>query len=242
MPHGTPDFGIASSKTTTYALADIAELAARIGSIVTFDRRGDIVWLDDFENGITKWSISAGTTGSSIAISTARARNGANSALLTGGSDGSFQVSMAHQHALQVASKLGMEISFHIVGTIKTLLFTANYFDGVNVHTAEFEWVQATEDLVIKDESDADVVVASSIGFSTLASMFNTLKLVYDIDTGKYVRLIVNNVTYDISATSFQVTANDEAPRVNVVLTLTSRSGQNDTTYVDDVIITQNEP
>ena len=62
MAHGHPDYGGAAPLATVYTLQDLAELAARLGSIDVFDRRGNVLLLDDFESGIKKWLF--GGTGS----------------------------------------------------------------------------------------------------------------------------------------------------------------------------------
>jgi len=54
MAHGTPDWGVTASKKTIYSLHDMGELAVRLGSIVSFDRRGDVIFSDSFQNGLGK--------------------------------------------------------------------------------------------------------------------------------------------------------------------------------------------
>ncbi|GAI87669.1 unnamed protein product, partial [marine sediment metagenome] len=56
MAHGQPDFGMYAAKETVASLADVGELAARLGSIVAQDRRGDVIFLEDFEAPILNWT------------------------------------------------------------------------------------------------------------------------------------------------------------------------------------------
>ena len=86
MAHGTPDWGVTAGAVTTYQVTDLGELAVRLGSPISHDRRGDVIWWDDFECTLNKWQTVANGAGSSVALSDARARNGRYSALLISGS------------------------------------------------------------------------------------------------------------------------------------------------------------
>ena len=52
---GLPDYGMYAALENMGRLVDYGELAARLGSIVTFNREGNIVFWDDFENTPLKW-------------------------------------------------------------------------------------------------------------------------------------------------------------------------------------------
>jgi len=55
VAHGTPDWGVTAGARTVYQMTDLGELAVRLGSIVTHDRRGDVIFLEDFEEGMGRW-------------------------------------------------------------------------------------------------------------------------------------------------------------------------------------------
>ena len=55
MTHGVQDFGASSGQNSTYGLTDLGELAVRLGSPVSFDRRGDVVMMETFEDGLDAW-------------------------------------------------------------------------------------------------------------------------------------------------------------------------------------------
>ncbi|GAI49683.1 unnamed protein product, partial [marine sediment metagenome] len=63
MSRGQPDYGSSAVKEVAGTLADMGELAARLSSIVEYDRRGDVVYLDDFEEPVLKWSPLAAGAG-----------------------------------------------------------------------------------------------------------------------------------------------------------------------------------
>lgn len=55
MPRGMPDWGEYSPQEVVSKLLDNAELAARLGSPVLFDRRGTVIFMDDFNCGVNHW-------------------------------------------------------------------------------------------------------------------------------------------------------------------------------------------
>lgn len=242
MAHGYPDWGQTAGTKTVYQLTDMAELAARLGSIVTFDRRGDVIWLDDFENTLNKWLASSAGSGASVALSVAQARNGAASALLTGGSDGTRLAQIRHLQPFPVLSKMGFEFSFCRPGTFESINLEADMWDGVNHSQFYIRYDPVNDLLRYIDSNDAFVTFASGLNYGGYSTLFNTMKLVFDPDADEYVRFIFNNKGYSLADIAAWVEASAANPALDLRVILYSRSGQNDQAYVDDVIITQNEP
>ncbi len=241
MAHGQPDFGLYRAKQTVYGLADDAELAARLGSIVTFDRRGDVVWLDDFESDVFKWLFAQTGVGGSLVASTARASSGGFSAYLTtGGALGNIG-NMSHMEPYPVVSKMGFEMSFALNANISEYLLEMYFFDGVNYHLARVRFLPATFTLEV-DHGGVWTQVATAIPVRISFYLFVTLKLVADFTAAmKYVRVILNEVEYDLSAFDLDQVLNATGRHLLVRLQLTTGVGSSQGSYVEDAIITQNE-
>jgi hypothetical protein len=242
MAHGTPDYGVTAGAVTTYQLQDLGELAVRLGSPITHDRRGDVLWWDDFECGLAKWETVASGVGAAAALSTVRARNGRNSCLLTGGSDADRSVSITHRSPYPALSRLGLEMSFHKPPTIESLRLGLNVFTGSRRYRFDVMWDEAAQELRYRNAAGAFVAFATGVVWSSLATLFHIWKLVVDPGTLRYRRFIANDATYDLSAVAVEDAAVVGSPQSNAVVELISRVGVNDFVYVDDVILTQNEP
>lgn len=242
MAHGTPDWNRTAGITTTFQLNDLGEAVVRLGSIVTHDRRGDVIWLDSLESGFQKWEISLGGTGAAAAISQARARNGASSVLLTGGSDVNQSVTLVHDLPLPVSGRLGAEGSFNHDSTIEKVEIAVLVYDGTNVTTFRAGWSETDSEVIYLSAPATFTAIATGVALPQSATLFNSLKLVLDTSLGEYVRVILNQTTYSLSGISGVSNADASNPHQRVLIILTSREGQNDIAYVDDIIITQNEP
>lgn len=242
MGHGTPDWGLTAGQVTVYQLTDMAELAVRLGSIVTHDRRGDVIWLDNFEDGLGKWDSSSSGAGAGVGLSSARARSGWLSALLTAGSDGSRYAEIYRGFNLPVLSRLGVEISFNVPVAFESLVLQLHVLDGSTRYRFEVTYDDANNRLDRLNDAGGLTTVASSVILAGWGKMFHTLKLVGDLTTGKYQRLILNDATYDLSDGAAFSSADAGAARLEMTLRVTGRSAQNDTVHIDDVIVTQNEP
>ncbi len=240
MPRGQPDFGTYAPKSTIAALSDMSELAARLDSVVTHDRRGDVIHIDDFEGTEGKWESTGTGSGKAMALSADTARSGMCSLKLTTGSSIDNYMEARGYFAYPVLGKIGFEISYSHNGSLKQYLWTFRLYDGTQYHDAQVRFTQATILLEVNDNGVWRTVQTQS--FMSKDYLFNTLKVVIDFSTKKYVRLITNNSEYDISSYSLTPTTQGTPPHIYVVMRVTTGVAANHSAYLDDFILTQNEP
>ena len=97
--------------------------------------------------------------------------------------------------------------------------------------------------LTIRDITLGDITVASGLTFPSENFCFTPLKMVADFSTNKFVRILLGNKEYDISSYSLYSVENYASARdrvriqINNDITATAAS-----IWVDDAILTQNEP
>ena len=242
MAHGTPDYGVTAGRATVYQLTDLGELAVRLGSPVSHDRRGDVIWWDDFEWGLNKWEPAFDGTGGSVALSTARSRNGRSSCLLTAGSDSLLTAEIDRRQALPSIARLGVEFSFANIGNFGyiELRCVARTTTGRNTFTVR--WDDATNVLQYTDSTGGLVTFATGVNLAAVATLFHTLKMVFDVAATEYVRVILDSTQYDLSGIAGEQVVATTTPYLDLRIRLFGDAAQNDQAYIDDVILTQNEP
>ena len=225
-----------------YTLSDLSELAARIGSIDSFDRRGNVIWLDDFESSLNKWEVLYTTPPAAAAISTERARNGGNSALLTTGDTlGSLQA-IRHNMPIPYTSKMGFEFSFAYKDNVD-YVFLEIYFRALEYsHHARIRLNFGVVYPSIYDQTQNYVEVPTRVYLPKNSYLFHTCKLVVDFLNQKYDRLIINAQSIDISDYQYYVSSPTDEKLLGLTIKLSTEANASANLYADDVIITQNEP
>ena len=211
---------------------DIAELAARQGSPNTFDRRGNVLWMDGFENGIKNWVIDVGL--GEVSWDTAFVRNGGFSIKVD--STGGPQRIMRYM-AFPFLSRMGFEFSFH-----------PEVFPGGDIELSIF----LRKELVIYEaaiRSNLDTWeyndnagwhnLSPDVPTTDAANLFATIKLVADFATNEYVRLIVNNTTFIMDGKPIRIAPGVLMwdPRMEIRLEVSDNI-----IWIDDFIVTTNEP
>lgn len=241
MAHGTPDWGVTAGQVTTYQMTDLGELAARLGSIVTHDRRGDVIWLDDMEAGLAKWVVDGTGTGNAQDLSTTRARNGLYSARLVAGTGTANWANMYHLEPFPVVGAFGMEYSFSLANVIGSLTTSFLLYDGTSILRAQVDWDVASGELRYRDAAGAWIVFATGVNLSRDPTLFHTCKLVADTLSKEYYRFILDEDTYSLKDIALQTPASALLPHLEATVEVGGADGLNATAYVDDVILTQNE-
>jgi len=82
MAHGRPDDSNIKSVIPVYVMQDLAELAARLGSTVVLDRRGSVIFMEDFGKGLGGWIRASSASSPNPTITNARSWFGGASALI----------------------------------------------------------------------------------------------------------------------------------------------------------------
>ena len=242
MPHGGPDYGVGAPKATVYRLQDMAELAVRLGSIVSFDRRGDVVWLDDFEDNIAKWDVSVIGGGSSAALSTDRPHSGNKSAKLTCATGTSPEVQLVKMFPYPILSGVGFEVAVCGYTSFDYLLADIVLANGTTITTARARYNPVAQTLQYLGADGNYHTIDTGVALVTGYNLYNRIKLVSDLAAGKLNRLLYNERSYDLSAYTAYTGASSAGPYLTVVIKVVGHTGDTDVVYVDDVIVTQNEP
>jgi hypothetical protein len=242
MAKGQPDFGALAPTETIAGLSDMGELAARLGSVVIFDRRGNVIAIDYFDSGIEQWH-KYGDAGYSVDWDGNYAKSGAFSCKLTTGPVAGNTVTIERYISVPVLSSLGMEVSFSYLKNWRYLNLEMQILDGIYAYLARIRLDYVNNKLQYFDSAAhyQDIPGGSYI-CGEVPNEFDTLKFVADFTTAKYKRLISNNREFDLSEIDIRKYGQVETPLMYCSAVLTTNAAEAAIGYIDDIIITQNEP
>lgn len=242
MAHGQHDFGMYAAKKTLGSIADNAELAARLGSIVTFDRRGDVLWWDDFEDNAAKWTPDYVPAGGTWALSAVRALLGGNSGALGTAAAIGATAEVVRAVFYPVASKVGYEIAFNLPLGGYPIVFRIRIDDRVDSTDFLIRYNYNTSVLELETTLGVVVVIDPAFVLRTAGTGFHILKLVIDMTTLMFVKLILDDYTFDISAYAGNRIGAPVATGINLYALATSALAAGIIMYLGHCIFTQNEP
>lgn len=245
MVHGQPDFGLYTSKKTTYGLADLGELAARLGSIATYDRRGDIVFIDGFDSDLSAYTVTGDGDDWSVTQSAISSRNGGYAAQMVCGSDDDRRAEMIKYLPYPALAGWGVEFSFNLQTWHEWLLLYMVISEGAGgkLWEAALSYNQDTSLLEYMDDTGGYSTLQEDLDLYCHLTLFHTIKVVIDFENGKYVRALLDDRSWDMSTyTLHSANVLAGAPYSKVNIEAQGEAGKNATLYVDGLIITQNEP
>lgn len=220
-----------------------AELAARLGSSVIYDKRGQILFAESFEGGWYRWILNTSGTGADGGITPVAAATGGYCVKLTGGSTLNHLAGIERKVASRPTGRMGLEFSFALPGNWDYILASLYLYTGTLAYIAAIKFVSATGNLRVLDENLGYPIVGVGTVLGGNMKWFNTIKIVGDMSTGKYVRLMFNNQEIAIPTNTLKVDADTTTPPgADADIAFYSRDGFNDVMYLDDIILTGAEP
>ncbi|MGE4446560.1 MAG: hypothetical protein AB7C92_07945 [Synergistaceae bacterium] len=240
MPRGMPDWGEYSPQELIDKTLDMAELAARLGSPCLYDRRGTVIFYDDFNTGDSKWFKLIGGN--------LRIQPSAKNAFLGGYSlsfydDASFDLFPEILISIPFITQtpIGVEGAFCLTSdyTLCYIIFTVVYQGYLNKFW--FIYNRETKQVTIKKDDGTFPVVANNVVVPVGPNSWFTMKLVVNPLTGKYVRGRFNSQIIDLSAYSCYKEASTEPEKITVGIALGTTTTTAVTNYLGFAIITQNE-
>jgi hypothetical protein len=198
--------------------------------------------MDDFEKNLTKWTPTTSGVGASITLSTDTANNGNQSVKRVTGAAINNYARLDRSFPYPKLTNFGLEAHFTLPDNLVFLEFDLYVYDGTNYHVAIVRINTNTGRLQVATPTGALVTIATGLNMGFGSNLFHLLKFVADFSKDKYKRLIFDNLEYDISQQNMWTAADATAPQLMVRAELVTFANANKTSYLDDVIITQNEP
>ena len=242
MVRGGPDFGAYSPKAAGAGLTDLAELAVRLGSIDSVDRRGDILLLDDFDDSFLRWETKTFSAGSECVRDEAYPKRGDGCVKMAPAANDLAYARINRYLEIPRNRQLGFEISTTIAAGMDDLLHGAELFDGSTKHFARVKVDIANSLIAVFTTGASYSNVLTGMNLYSSNYMWYTIKLVWDWTTGFYKRLLWNGQEYDLSAIPIYSVPSGGPTRLDLEVQANGLAGGAATQYLDDAILTQNEP
>lgn len=243
---GLPDYS--SPKPTgqvpigpVYTSTDVGELAARLKSCDVFDRRGNIVFIDDFEDGISNWQVDANGTGGKVTWCSTTSSGGGFCAELIGGSDGTRDAYIYRISPYPRLSLMGFEWAWSHNSMWNNMLAFIDFYDSAICWQPGIRYMPLTASWEIYNSSGAWQTLLTNAYLEMNSNMFNRTKLVVDFINKRYERLMINDQTIDLSMYNLYGWATGNPRHYYFGICVYEDPGNNYALYVDDVMITQNE-
>ncbi len=242
MPRGTWDWATNPAGLIFVPNLDLAEIAVRLGSIVSHDRRGDVMFLDSFESGKEKWAETISGDGAAVDLATDQARNGAYSVLLTAGTTNAMYAQVTHFVPFPELGPMGFEFGFLPLTGLTALWWHMDVYSGTTRTRFRVRWRGSDNDLQYEDSAGTWVTFATDVTPFSGSTLFNVGKLVADPSTGDHVRFLLNDVTYSLAGIAGSSVATGTDAHLTMAALAFGDSIANRQCYVDDFILTRNEP
>jgi len=220
----------------------LAELSARINPLLSLDRRGDVLWWKNFDNGFTDVHLDGSGDNYVIRLDTEGAYWGNYALKMTTGGEWDNASFVAKTAMLLSISNHGASFLFSPGENNAYIRFYLAVRYGGFLRNG---WVQInTVDWVLSyyHPTNGWTAIADIPAMITNSAYIHYLKMVIDPITNKYVRLMLDSESYDVSEYPLTTESDDKYSVVMLNFSNVGMDTQLATVWLSGIILTHNEP
>jgi len=228
--------------TTIFGNIDTGEMAARLGSIDTFERRGNVVLMETFEGPALQWIEDLNGDGAAANLSISQVRAGGQSCKLTAGEGVN---GMAHIYRIigaLVTGRLGVETTFTLNADTKEIRYGVDWYDGTHVYNSLVMYDLLNKRFEYKNADGDATPFLSDIELLSGDDRWHVMKFVVDTATNKFVRFMADNISKDMTGMPIYIDDSDTLASIDTGISHISNHASVKSIYIDNFIVTQNEP
>jgi hypothetical protein len=242
MGKDTPDWAGIYNNQYVYVLNDMGELAARLGSVYAYDRRGAVLWQTDFSHGLGDVTIPAGLLHGNVALVGEGCFSAPFCAQLTADGHSGGLIYLYKTLPPLRRSAIGMSCIFQPNAFVDQLTLEVDYFTGTQRLRGQLVFDYVNSRVYITDSAGIYDITAS-IPLPTLEYFYTFAKIVIDPTTGSYSRVVVNEVDLDLSAHALNAAVSVVTAQLRLWIQLDQLSTSLDSiVLLDNIVFTYAEP
>lgn len=238
----SPDYQKYLPNSNRFSLQDMGELAARLGSVTHFDRRGEIVFYDTFDNGLGGWIVASSGAGASVSLVANHNYRYPYVCRLICGTSGNRHATIQKRLGGIETRRVGIEYMLAINLADYLIQFQTHVNDGINDYSIYLQFDGSNNQWSILNDGATYTLVATAPLEVGSAYLYVPIKIVADLELGKYIRLLINNVEYDISSVNLLSQITSTAINYSVAVANYGDGSTLTELYLAHIIITANEP
>ncbi len=241
MSRGHPDWNV---NVDWYSFFDIdsAELAARLGSVVTFNRSGRVVHIDKCTHDPITWEVGEFGTGASVVLDSTKSFRHQTSIKLIAGSDGVGRAAISKNMPVIQLSQHGIEFTWSPSFNAYIVALAIIYFDGTNSYTFIVRCDMNAQTLKYWSSGGAYVDFATITDLAAKTKYWHITKLVVDLVNFEYVKFYLDDTEYDLADIAGQESADSATPHIEISVYHQGAPSGNPYIHVNDFIFTMDEP
>lgn len=242
MPRGAPDYHNVRVAQPLHRLDDLAEVAARLHSPDVYDRSGKVVFLSRFGNGLGQFGLTPDGTFAEMTASPTTFLSGPFALKMrTSNLTNQVQTAWVRIPVLEDTTKLGLEAAFCIPdGEVAVAIQIAVYLPP-KLYEYTVTYYTDTDKLYFTPKGPGGLLAEGLKLYEGVAA-WHRMKVVADLKTQYYVRILLNENVYNIPEYPGYEGTTDEDRRIDIRLKAWAREDVSKVVYWDDIIVTQHEP
>jgi len=200
MPRGAPDYSNVKVDSPVHRLTDLAEHAARLGSVSSYDRSGNVIWFTSFESGLQGSVVASDHIDSTATIVSSRANHGHFSLELDPRNVNDSYANWRRILQFLEAGKIGVEISISVDDDFKNVRLSMWSYDGDYELYAPLDYAEVGGLWKIRDRDLGWVTVLEDFVLQQGPSAWHNIKFTIDTEEKTYGHLLIGRHVIDISS------------------------------------------
>ncbi len=241
MSRGAPDWSNVVKQAEFHRIDDLGELAARLTHLASFDRTGEVLWWDNFADGLVYWTSELLGTNSSAALAVRESISSPFVVELVGGTDLSGFARITRSFPIIELSRLGLDVVYAAPILLGSLAIQIDIQHGTysNQYGAKLDTVDKT--LSYLNSGGTYTVCGLAANVASGSSVMNRIKLVSDEQAASYVRIICNDQTYLLPGIDCNRATGTVGYQIKCSIAVVHHDLFEPTIDVKNVVLTQNE-
>ena len=199
MPSGNRDGFDPGQVSSASGGGAVNELAARLGSIVLRHRGGNVIFIEDFEDSLSRWRITLNGALATITQDALISFRGASSAKFTGDSADPDENRIEQRLAGLVTKKMGLSFWFRVDSVAFILEAKLIIRNALEVVTYGVELDHVANDISLFSGVTSTTQIIGDMGYIATGHDWHNIKIVINTEDGTYNSFCIDGDEIDVS-------------------------------------------